>query len=66
MKFGSGNISVYELTQAFTDQQRALAGYFASVKQVFTQYFSLRHLALYDFATHSDLADVFVASQEMA
>ncbi|MDD6437904.1 MAG: TolC family protein [Prevotella sp.] len=66
MKFGSGNISVYELTQAFTDQQRALAGYFASVKQVFTQYYSLRHLALYDFATHSDLADVFVASQEMA
>ena len=66
MKFGSGNISVYELTQAFTDQQRALAGYFASVKQVFTLYFSLRHLALYDFATHSDLADMYISSEEKA
>lgn len=59
-KFELGSISVYELTSADKEQYAAMKQYYAAVNDLYTTYYSLRHLTLYDFAEKKDLEDIFI------
>ena len=58
-KFRYGKISVYELTSAEKAQQTAMQQYYSALQSLFSGYYALRHLALYDFKTGRELADLF-------
>ena len=58
-KFKYGKISVYELTSAETAQQTAMQQYYSTLQSLFSGYYVLRHLALYDFKTDRELVEVF-------
>ena len=59
-KFELGSISVYELTSADKEQYAAMKQYYAAINNLYTSYYALRHLALYDFAEKKDLEDIFI------
>ena len=59
VRFAAGKVSVYELTQAFETQQNALTSYFNAVREVFTQYYSIRHITLYDFVNRQTLEEQY-------
>jgi len=58
-KFKYGKISVYELTSAEKAQQTAMQQYYSALQSLFSGYYALRHLALYDFKTDKELAEIF-------
>jgi outer membrane protein TolC len=58
-KFKYGKISVYELISIEKAQQTAMQQYYSALQSLFSGYYALRHLALYDFKTDRELADVF-------
>lgn len=59
-KFILGKVSVYELTNAQREQNSAMQQYYNAMKDVYTNYYSLRHLALYDFMSEKDLEYVLI------
>ena len=59
IRFEKGKISVYELIQAFDAQQHALGSYVEGMSSVFSQYYAVRHLTLYDFIRRKPLMDIF-------
>lgn len=61
--FELGNISVYELISAFKKQDEALHQYHSAIKEAYTSYFSLRHIALYDFKQGKSLEDILISTQ---
>lgn len=59
-KFSLGKISVYELTSARRDQNTTMQQYYVAIKDVYREYFSLRHMALYDFKSEKELEHIFL------
>lgn len=57
-KFGLGKISVYELTSAYRAQISALQRFHSALQSLYSQYYALRHVALYDFVTRRDLDEI--------
>lgn len=58
-KFALGKISVYELTSVVQEQYTAMQDYYLAMESLFVSYYSLRHLALYDFVCGQPLEDLF-------
>lgn len=48
-KFSLEKVSIFELTNAQKEQNEAMERYCAAIKDVYTNYYSLREMALYDF-----------------
>ncbi len=59
-KFSLGKISVYELIAVQREQNNAMQRYYSAIKDVYTEYFSLRHLALYDWKSEKELEDLYI------
>lgn len=59
-KFALGKVSVYELTSSQHEQNIAMQQYYIAINDVYREYFSLRHIALYDFMSGKDLEDIFM------
>lgn len=59
MKFGAGKISVYEVTQVFESLQAALINYSSTMRDLYREYFDIRHLTLYDFVENINLEDLY-------
>lgn len=58
-KFRLGKVSVYELTSAQRDQNAAMQQYYTAIRDVYKEYYSLRHLALFDWKYEKELVDIF-------
>lgn len=52
-------ISVYELSAAFKTRINAATSYFNSLQSLFSRYFTLRHLSLYDYKMHRNLEEMY-------
>lgn len=59
-KFSLGKVSVYELISAQDDQNSAMQRLYNAIRDVYNSYFSLRHMALYDFKNEKELEDVLL------
>lgn len=59
-KFALGKASIYELTSANERQYSLMKEYYLAIKSLFTGYYALRHLALYDFVQDKRLEDLFM------
>lgn len=58
-RFGMGKISVYELTSDYKSLQTSMVDYSSSLKNLYSSYFALRHLALYDFIKDEKLENIY-------
>lgn len=58
-KFEKEAISVYELSAAFKTRINAATSYFNSLQSLFSRYFTLRHLSLYDYKMHRNLEEMY-------
>lgn len=59
-KFSLGKVSVYELITVQREQNNAMQRYYSAIKDVYTEYFSLRHLALYDWKSEKELENLYI------
>ena len=59
-KFALGKISVYELTSVLQEQYASMQDYYLALENLYVSYYSLRHLALYDFVNGQSLEELFV------
>ncbi len=59
-KFRLEKVSIFELTTAQSEQNAAMERYFAAMRDVYTNYYSLRLLTLYDFAEGRELENVLL------
>ena len=58
-KFAAGKISVYEVTSAYSSLLSAMMDYASSLQNVYSEYYALRHLALYDFVENASLENIY-------
>ncbi len=58
-KFAMGKISVYELTSMKQNQYTAMQQYYDVLRDLYVNYYKLRHLTLYDFVRMKPLREVF-------
>ena len=58
MRFNTGKIAAIELTDANREYLQAKQDYISVLKDLFTKYYKIRHLALYDFVEGRDLLDL--------
>lgn len=58
-KFAAGKISVYEVTSAYSSLLSSMIGYASSLQNVYSEYYALRHLALYDFVENASLENIY-------
>lgn len=59
-KFSSGKISVYEVNNAYSSLLSSTISYASSLKSVYSEYYALRHLTLYDFMAGISLENIFL------
>lgn len=59
-KFSLGKVAIYELTTAQEKQNTSMQQYYSTINDVYRDYFTLRHMTLYDFKTKKELEDIFV------
>lgn len=59
-KFSLEKVSIFELTNAQKDQNDAMKRYYAAIKDVYTIYYALRQLTLYDFIKGEELEYVLI------
>lgn len=58
MRFNSGKIAAIELTDANREYMQAKQNYISLLKDLFTKYYKIRHLALHDFMEGKDMLDL--------
>ena len=58
MRFNTGKIAAIELTDANREYLRAKQNYISVLKDLFTKYYNIRHLALHDFMEGRDMLDL--------
>ena len=58
-KFALGKISVYELTSKRQERYAAMRRYYEALRDLYLNYYKLRHLALYDFVRMKPLREIF-------
>ena len=63
-KFSMGSISVYELTSDYNSLQTAMVDYSGGLQKLYSEYYALRHLALYDFAEKVNLENIYTKNDE--
>lgn len=63
-KFSMGSISVYELTSDYNSLQTAMVNYSNGLQKLYSSYYALRHLALYDFAEKVNLENIYIKNDE--
>jgi outer membrane protein TolC len=54
-KFSLEKVSIFELTSAQKEQNDAMKRYYAAIKDVYTNYYALREITLYDFIKDQEL-----------
>lgn len=57
LKFNNGKIAAIELTNANREYLQAKQNYISVLKELFTQYYKIQHLALHDFIGDKDMLD---------
>lgn len=58
MRFNTGKIAAIELTDANRKYLQAKQNYISVLKDLFTKYYKIRHLALYDFMEGKDMVEL--------
>ena len=58
MRFNTGKIAAIELTDANREYLQAKQNYISVMKDLFTKYYKIRHLALHDFIEGRDMLDL--------
>lgn len=58
-KFSLGKVAVNELTTAQYKQNTTMQQYYSTIKNVYSDYFTLRHMSLYDFKNEKELEEIF-------
>jgi len=58
MRFNTGKIAAIELTDANREYLQAKQNYISVLKDLFTKYYKIRHLALHDFMEGKDMLDL--------
>lgn len=58
MKFNNGKIAAIELTEANRKYLQAKLNYVSVLKDLFTRYYKIQHLALHDFIEDKDMLDL--------
>lgn len=59
-KITLGKASVYELESVRREQTSTMRNYYNAIRDLWTSYYKIRSLALYDFVRHADLVEVLV------
>lgn len=59
-KFELGKVSVYELTLADKEQYSAMKQYYTAINDLYSGYYAIRHITLYDYIEKQDLKRVFM------
>lgn len=59
-KFSLGKVSVYELVTVQRELNNAMQRYYSAIRDVYNEYFSLRHLALYDWKKEKELKYLYI------
>lgn len=59
-KFSAGKVSVYEVTNAYSSLLSSTIDYASNLQGVYKEYYSLRHLALYDFIAQTNLEHIYL------
>ena len=60
LEFSKGRSSAYQLIASQQEQSTAMQKYYSAVRNAYESYYKLRGLALYDFESESELADIFL------
>ncbi len=58
MRFNTGKIAAIELTDANREYLQAKQNYISIMKDLFTKYYKIRHIALHDFMEGRDMLDL--------
>lgn len=58
-KFSLGKVSVYELTTAQNEQDNAMQHYYSAIRDTYSNYFTLRNMALFDFKNNKELEKIY-------
>ena len=58
MRFSVGNISAIELIDIDNEQLRAKQEFVAVQRELYTTYYKIRHLAMFDFVEKKDIIDL--------
>lgn len=58
MRFNTGKIAAIELTDANREYLQAKQNYISVLKDLFTKYYKIRHLAMHDFMEGKDMLDL--------
>jgi len=58
-KFSMGKNSLYDVTADYKSLQSSIMSYSSSMQKLYTAYYTLRHLTLYDFAMNLDLENLY-------